>query len=81
MIKIFKILTTEQKNLLFISLFLLISLTFFEILIFSSLQEILNFFNETNSNNKFTKLFFYLFPFLSQSGFKNLLTLFFIFFF
>ena len=56
MFKIYKIFTKKHKILLLIALGLLLLLTLFEILIFSSLQEILNYLNETDANNTISNL-------------------------
>tara|TARA_A100001015_G_scaffold51887_1_gene56989 strand:+ start:6215 stop:7900 length:1686 start_codon:yes stop_codon:yes gene_type:complete len=76
MSKIFAVFSKKHKYLLFLSLGFLLSLTFFELLIFSLLQEILNYFNETETTNKISSLF----TFLDGKGFKFLLITFFLFF-
>ncbi len=76
MFKIFTLFSRKHKYLLFFSLGFLLSLTFFELLIFSLLQEILNYFNDTNVNNKISNIF----TFLDGSSFKFLLITFFIIF-
>ena len=73
MFKIFKIFSKSHRFLLLISLVFLLLLTLFEILIFSSLQEILNYLNETESKNKISNLL----SFLNQNNFKTLLIIFF----
>ena len=74
MFKIYKIFTKKHKILLLIALGLLLLLTFFEILIFSSLQEILNYLNETDANNTISNLL----SFIGNINFKTLLVIFFI---
>jgi ATP-binding cassette, subfamily B, bacterial PglK len=74
MFKIYKIFTKKHKILLLIALCLLLLLTFFEILIFSSLQEILNYLNETDGNNTISNLL----SFIGNINFKTLLVIFFI---
>ena len=76
MFKIFTLFSRKHKYLLFFSLGFLLSLTFFELLIFSLLQEILNYFNDTNINNKISNIF----TFLDGTSFKFLLVTFFVIF-
>ena len=76
MSKIFAVFSKKHKYLLLLSLGFLLALTFLELLIFTLLQEILNYFNETNTSNKIASLF----TFLEGRGFKFLLTIFFLFF-
>ena len=52
MSKIFAVFSKKHKYLLFLSLGFLLSLTLFELIIFTLLQEILNYFNETETTNK-----------------------------
>ena len=76
MLKIIKILSVNNRNLLLISLILLLSLTFFEILIFTSLQQILSFFSGAESIGKFGNLI----SFIGVNDLKYLMIFFFIVF-
>ena len=76
MFKLFSVFSRNHKYLLFFSLVFLLSLTFFELLIFSLLQEILNYFNGTSVNNKLSNIFI----FLDGTSFKFLLITFFVIF-
>ena len=76
MSKIFAVFSKKHKYLLFLSLGFLLSLTFLELAIFTLLQEILNYFNETKTTNKISRLF----NFLDGRDFKFILIIFFLFF-
>ena len=76
MLKLFSVFSKNHKYLLYLSLGFLLSLTFLELLIFSLLQEILNYFNGTSVNNRLSNIF----NFLDGTSFKFLLITFFIIF-
>ena len=69
MSKIFAVFSKKHKYLLILSLGFLLSLTLFELIIFTLLQEILNYFNDTDATNKISTLF----TFLEGRNFKFLL--------
>ena len=56
MFKIFKIISSKHRSLLYFSLLLLLFLTTFEILIFAYLQELINYFNQGISRSYFSKI-------------------------
>ena len=76
MSKIFAVFSKKHKYLLILSLGFLLSLTLFELIIFTLLQEILNYFNDTDATNKISTLF----TFLEGRNFKFLLISFCFFF-
>ena len=73
MFKILKILSVKNKKLVIISLGLLILMTLFEILVFTSLQQVLNFFSNTQTISKFS-------TFLSFIDSDNIMLLIIVFF-
>ena len=73
MLKIINILSIKNKKLLIISLVLLVLLTLFEILIFTSLQQILSFFSNAQTIGKFNTLI----SFIAPNDIKFLIIIFF----
>ena len=76
MYKILKILSVKNKNLVIISLGLLILMTLFEILVFTLLQQILNFFSNTQTISKFSTFL----SFINSDDIKLLIIVFFLVF-
>ena len=76
MYKILKILSVKNKNLVIISLGLLILMTLSEILVFTLLQQILNFFSNTQTISKFSTFL----SFINSDDIKLLIIVFFLVF-
>ena len=76
MFKIFKIISTKHRSLLYFSLLLIFFLTIFEILIFAYLQELINYFNQGISRSYFSRIL----PFAKSEKLTPLLICFLSFF-
>jgi len=76
MYKILKILSVKNKNLVIISLGLLILMTLSEILVFTLLQQILNFFSNTQTISKFSTFL----SFINSDDIKLIIIVFFLVF-